>query len=234
MASAEPRLGPLVHRSVHHAAIVWLIAAVQFVVVMGVVELRWTTPYSLSKNVISDLGNTGCGAWPNATSPYVCSPWHVVFNASIIVLGLLAILGVLLIRSAFPDRSSRSIGLGLLVLTGIGAIGVGLSPENVNLQVHSISALLSFAAGNLALIVLGFAMFRDTRWDGYRSYTLFSGLIGVIALLLFVAKIYAGLGMGGMERLIVAPLLLWLVIVSIHLLRVAAYAPRIVPKSSSL
>jgi hypothetical membrane protein len=234
MASAEARLGPLVHRSVHHAAFVWLIGAVQFIVAMAVVQLRWTTPYSLSKNVISDLGNTGCGAWPNATSPYVCSPWHVVFDASIIALGLLTILGVLLIRSAFPDRTSRSIGLGLLALTGIGLIGVGLSPENVNLHVHSISALLAFAAGNVALIVLGFAMFRDTRWDGYRSYTLFSGLIGAIALILFVAKFYADLGMGGMERLIVAPVLLWTMVVSIHLLRVAAYAPRIVPKSSSL
>ncbi|HTP54018.1 MAG TPA: DUF998 domain-containing protein [Thermoplasmata archaeon] len=234
MESAEPRLGPLVHRSVHHAAVVWLVAAVQFVVAMAVVELKWTTPYSLSKNVISDLGNTGCGAWPNATSPYVCSPWHVVFNVSIVVLGLLVILGVLLIRSAFPDRSSRSVGLGLLVLAGAGAIGVGVSPENVNLHVHSIAALLAFAGGNVALIVLGFAMFRDTRWDGYRSYTLFSGLIGAVALILFVTKVYAGLGMGGMERLIVAPLLLWMVVVSVHLLRVAAYAPRIIPKSASL
>jgi len=231
MASAEPRLGPLVHRAVHHAAIVWIVAAVQFVVAMAVVEWRWTTPYSLSRNVISDLGNTACGDFPTGSSHYVCSPWHLVFNVSVVVLGLLVILGVVLIRTAFPDRSSRTLGLGLLAFAGVGAIGVGFAPENVAIHVHTLFALIAFAAGNVGLIVLGFAMFRDTRWDGYRAYTLFSGLVGAIALALFAAGVYAGLGEGGMERLIVAPLLLWMVVVSIHLLRVATYAPRIIPKS---
>jgi hypothetical membrane protein len=97
-----------------------------------------------------------------------------------------------------------------------------------------VSALFAFIGANLGLVVLGFAMFRDTRWDGYRSYTLFSGIIGLVALILFVTKVFVGLGVGGMERLIVAPLLLWQIVVSIHLLRVPTYAPRIVPKSSSL
>jgi hypothetical membrane protein len=234
MAEAGTRLGPLVHRAVHHAAIVWIVASVEFVVAMAVVQWRWTTAYSLSRNVISDLGNTACGNWPTATSHYVCSPWHTAFAVSIILLGLLSILGVLLIRTAFPDRTSRSLGLGLLALSGIGAIGVGLFPENVHLQFHEIFALLAFVGGNLALIVLGVAMFRDTRWDGYRAYTLFSGLVGIVALLLYLAKLTAGLGPGGMERLVVAPLLLWMVVVSIHLLRIPAFAPRILPKSPGL
>ncbi|HTP56334.1 MAG TPA: DUF998 domain-containing protein [Thermoplasmata archaeon] len=231
MAGAEPRLGPLVHRAVHHGALLWIVGAVQFVVAMAVVEWRWTTAYSLRTNYISDLGNTQCGDWPHAASSYVCSPWHSVFNGSIIVLGLLVILGALLLRSAFPSRSSRSVGLLLLILAGLGSIGVGLSPENVNIQIHTVSALLSFAGGNLALIVLGFVMFRDTRWDGYRAYSMFSGLVGLIALALFSTHVYLGLGVGGMERLIVAPLLLWLVVASIHLLRIPTFAPRIIPKS---
>ncbi|MGB6500066.1 MAG: DUF998 domain-containing protein [Thermoplasmata archaeon] len=234
MGQSDGRLGPLVHRSVHHAAIVWLIASLQFVLAMAIVQWRWTTPYNLRTFYISDLGNTVCGNFPTSSMHYVCSPWHVVFDGSVIALGLLTILGVLLVRSAFPDRSSRTLGLGLLALAGIGSIGVGLSPENVNLTVHSVSALLAFAGGNVGLIVLGFAMFRDTRWDGYRSYTLFSGLVGLVALILFITHAYVGLGVGGMERLTVAPLLLWLVVASIHLLRVPTYAPRIMPKSSML
>lgn len=231
MAEGEGRRGPLVHRAVHHAAVVWLVAVVQFVVAMAVVAWRWTTPYSLSRNVISDLGNTQCGNWPNATSHYVCSPWHLAFNASVILLGLLTILGVLLIRTAFPPRSSRTVGLGLLAISGIGAVGVGLFPENVHLGVHTLFALVAFAAANVGLIVLGFAMFRDTRWDGYRAYSMLSGLVGVVALLLYATKAYAGLGAGGMERLIVAPLFLWMAVVSIHLLRVPSFAPRLVPRS---
>jgi len=234
MAEDAVRLGPLVHRAVHHAAAVWIVAAVEFVVSMAVVQLAWTTPYSLQNNVISDLGNTQIGNWPNSNSHYVSSPWHVEFNAAVIVLGLLVILGALLVRTAFPARSSRTAGLGLFCLAGIGSIGVGLFPENVNLHVHAIVAAIAFVAANLGLIVLGVAMFRDTRWDGYRSYTMFSGLIGLVAFFLYVGGIYPGLGPGGMERLIVAPLLLWLVVVGIHLLRVPAYAPRIVPKASSL
>ena len=52
-------------------------------------------------------------------------------------------------------------------------------------------------------------MFRDTRWDGFRAYTMLSGLVILIALILFATKNYAGLGVGGMERLVVAPMLLW-------------------------
>jgi hypothetical membrane protein len=235
MAEDETRLGPLVHRSVHHAAIVWIAASVLFVVAMGVVQAGWTTSYSLTANPISDLGNTQCGHWPDSGSRYVCSPWHVVFNVWLIAFGLLLILGVLLATTAFPPRSSRTVGLGLVALAGIGAVGVGVFPENVHpTDYHLAFAVLAFLAGNLALMVLGAAMFRDTRWDGYRAYTMFSGLIGFVAFALEAFHVYLGLGVGGMERLIIAPLLLWLVVAGIHLLRVPAYAPRILPKSPSL
>ncbi len=234
MAEATPRLGPLVHRAVHHAATLWLVATVQFVAAMIVVQLYWKGPpaYSLTHNYISDLGNTmaSCGVWPTS-GVYVCSPWHDVFNASVIVFGVLVILGALLVRSGFPSRTTRTLGLGLFVLLGVGAIGVGLFPENVHWNVHQAVSLLAFVVGNFGLVVLAIAMFRDTRWDGYRSYTLFSGLIGLVALGLFVGKVYGPLGAGGMERLVVAPALLWFVVASVRLLRIPTYAPRIVPKA---
>jgi hypothetical membrane protein len=228
---APSRLGPLVHRIVHRGAIVWIVAAVQFVVAMAIVQAGWSTPptYSLLHNYISDLGNTACGPWPHATSARVCSPWHDVFNASSVILGLLTLLGALLVRSAFPRRGSTTVGLAMMILGGIGAIGVGLSPENVDLTVHSLSAAIAFVLGNLSLIVLGIAMFRDTRWNGYRAYSMISGLWGLVAFLLFYTGHYVGLGVGGMERMIVAPLLLWLVVCSIHLLRVPQYAPSKIP-----
>jgi hypothetical membrane protein len=232
--SAEGRLGPLVHRSVHHAAFLWLLASVQFVVVMIVLQLAWTHApgYSLSQNYISDLGNTGCGPWPHATSRFICSPLPELFNGSSVVFGLLLLLGTLLVPTAFPARTSRTIGLVLLVLGGFGAIGVGLSPENVDLPVHLLMAGIAFGAGNLALIVLSIGMFRDTRWDGYRGYTLLSGLVGLIALALLETGTFLHLGPGGMERLVAAPAILWLVVAGIHLLRVPTYAPTGLPKGS--
>jgi len=234
--TASGRYGPLVHRSVRHGAIVLIVGTIQFIVAMVITQIGYGSSYSLSRNYISDLGAMNCGTFGGIGSiagHYACSPWHVVFNVSIIVMGLLVILAVILIRTAFPARRSRTIGLGLLALTGIGAIGVGLSPEDVNITVHSVSAILAFVGGGLALIVLGFAMFRDTRWDGFRAYTILSGLVDLIALILFLSGTYLGLGVGGMERLIVAPVLLWSIVVGIHLARIPTFAPRAFAKSTA-
>ncbi|MGA8542805.1 MAG: DUF998 domain-containing protein [Thermoplasmata archaeon] len=220
--ASRERYGPLVHRSVRHGAILWIVGVLEFLVGMIVTQLGWTTSYSLSQNYISDLGAVNCGMFDGR---YVCSPWHEVFNVSIVLLGLLLIFGTILIRTGFPSRGTRTVGLALLVISGIGAIGVGLSPEDVNITVHTISALAAFAGGSLALIVLGIAMFRDTRWDGFRAYSVFSGLVSLIALFLFVGGVYGPLGVGGMERLIVAPVLLWALVCGIHLARIPTYAP---------
>jgi hypothetical membrane protein len=231
MGAPDARRGPLVHRSVHHGATLWLAGSLIFILAMVVVQLGWSGPpaYSLSKNYISDLGNTHCGPWPDASSARICSPWHDVFNGAVIILGIFVLLGAMLLRTGFPSRRSSALGLLLVGVAGLGAIGVGVSPENVNGTVHDIASLVAFLIGSLALLVLGFAMFRDTRWDGLRAYTLVSGLVGLVATILFSEGIYAGLGPGGMERLIVAPLLLWLIVAPIHLLRIPQYAPHAVP-----
>ncbi len=222
--ASRERYGPLVHRSVHHGAILWILGVVIFVVAMIITQIGYTgTSYSLLYNYISDLGAAHCG-WAHAGRT-ICSPWHEVFNVGIVIFGLLMIFGTILVRTGFPARGSRTIGLCLLVAAGIGAIGVGLSPEDVNLTVHTLSAAVAFILGNLALIVLAFAMFRDTRWDGYRAYTLLSGVVGLVAFILFYTKNWGPLGVGGMERLIVAPILLWALLAGIHLARIPTFAP---------
>ena len=234
--AASERYGPLVHRSVHHGAIVLLVGALQFILAMAVTQVGYGSSYSLTQNYISDLGARNCGVFGGSASfggHYACSPWQVVFNVSIIVMGLLILLAVVLLRTAFPARRSRTIGLGLLALAGLGAIGVGLFPEDVNITVHSISALFAFLGGGLALLVLGFAMFRDTRWDGFRAYTVLSGLVDLVALVLFLTQTYVGLGVGGMERLIVAPILLWSIVVGIHLVRIPTFAPASIPRATA-
>lgn len=220
------RYGPLVHRSVRHGAILWIVGVIVFIIGMIITQLGYsgTPSYSLLNNYISDLGAINCGYYHD-NNLYVCSPWHLVFNVSIVVMGLLLIAGTILVRTGFPARGTRTLGLAMLVVAGIGAIGVGLSPEDYNLTVHTLSAATAFIVGNLALVVLAFAMFRDTRWDGYRAYTLFSGLIGFIAFILFYVKVWGPLGVGGMERLIVAPILLWALLAGIHLARIPTFAP---------
>jgi hypothetical membrane protein len=231
MASAPEHSGPLVARIVHPAGALWLVGSLQFVLAMVIVQLAWTghPGYSLANNYISDLGNTHCGPWPNASSPDLCSPLHDVFNASVIVLGLLAMLGAALVRTGLPARQTGAVGRVLIAVAGAGAVGVGLFPENVALTVHEAVSADAFLAGSLALIALSLAMANDARWDALRAYTFVSGVVGLLATILFLAGENLGLGAGGMERLIVAPLLLWLLVVGVRLLRLPQYAPRGVP-----
>ena len=221
--TVRERYGPLVHRSVRHGAILWILGALEFIVGMAVTQIGYGSSYSLTNNYISDLGAVYCGLWKGRD---ICSPWHDVFNVSAVLLGLFLILGTILVRTGFPPRGTRTVGLGLLIIAGLGSIGVGLSPEDVNLTVHSISAASAFVGAGLALLVLGVAMFRDTRWDGFRAYTMISGLIALVAFVLFTTGEFVGLGVGGMERLIVAPVLLWSLVAGVHLVRIPTYAPR--------
>src|ERR1700722_19315337 len=91
-ARSFPRLGPIFYA-----------AGVQYFVVQLLVALRWSPPYSISRNTISDLGNTACGSW---NGRYVCSPLHDLMNLSFIVLGITMLLGSVL--------SSRGYGNGRL------------------------------------------------------------------------------------------------------------------------
>ncbi len=119
------------------------ISSVQYFITQIVVAHAWTNHYSLSRNTISDLGNTVCGVY---SGRFVCSPLHSWMNASFVVLGL-----ALDIPRAF------------------------------------------------------------------RYYTILSGLIALIALLLFYTHTYLGLGQGGMERLTAHPQTIWLIVFGIYI-----------------
>lgn len=229
------RYGPRVHRSVHHGAILLVAGICLFLLGMAVAQVGYGSSYSITNNAISDLGAIHCDTVASQGAfggRYVCSPWNLAFNASIVIMGAFTIVATFLLRTAFPARRSRTVGLILLALAGAGSIGIGVFPEDYNLTAHVGSALLAFVAAAFALMVLGFAMFRDTRWSGFRAYSGLSGLVSFVALLLFVTKNDFVLGAGGMERLILAPVLLWGIIVGVHLARIPTFAPRLVPKGT--
>ena len=225
-AIAEERV--FVSRSVRYGAILLIIGAVEFVVGMAVTPLGWTTPYSLLNNQISDLGSVQCG-YAYAGTHYAFSPWHDIFNASAVLLGQSTIFGSILIRSAFPARRSRAVELLLLVVVGVGAVGVGLFPWDANGPAHYSSALVAFLFGNLAVLVLGVAMLRGARRRVYAVFNVVGGMVGLVALIvylvLFSSNYGATPGLGGLERIAVAPILVWEIVAGMHLLRTPAYGP---------
>jgi hypothetical membrane protein len=187
-----------------------LIAAgsVQFILAMGVVQSRYAG-YSLLTNYISDLGNT-------ATSPL-----HDVFNVSIILLGVVAFVGLLLLWSAFPRSAVRPVGLALLLVASVAAILVGLFPENVNPPVHDFVSLMVFLPGGLALAILSVSMGPSTWWRDLRWVSLGLGLVTLLSLAYYAPTQATNTTFdpGLIERLIVFPILIWSLAVAALVLR---------------
>ena len=204
---------PLMHRTVHYGAIALVGAVLQFIAAMIVAQFGYPN-YSLAQNYISDLGNTSL------------SPWYYVFDGSIAVLGVLTAIAILLVWSSFAPGSARAIGLLLLLIAGVAAIFVGAFPENVNGTVHAIASLLVFAPSGLGLLILGSgAMPARTHWTPFRAFTIVLGVVTLLALVMFLFSLWGPLGPGTVERIIVAPVLLWALVISTHLLRLPARAP---------
>ena len=125
MATMHPvrQLQSFVNRHPGTVPIVWLLSA-QFFLAEVVVAAAWSPGYSWHLDAISDLGATNCGRFDGR---FVCSPLHSLMNGSLILLGLTMVIGSVLTYQLM--RMSR-VGFSLMALAGIGAILVGLFPED--------------------------------------------------------------------------------------------------------
>jgi Ni/Fe-hydrogenase subunit HybB-like protein len=79
-----------------------------------------------------------------------------------------------------------------------------------------LGALPIFFAGNIGLLVTA-ASRRPTK--SLRVTALVAGLVGLSGTLLFLQRLYFGLGMGGMERVAAWPLLIFLAVAGITFIR---------------
>ncbi len=178
----------------HAAGVFLFIGAIQFVLGMLIAEFLYPG-YSASMNYISDLGAT-C-----RTTCIIHQPSASIFNTSISLLGVLALVSSYFIWREFHNRS---ISL-LLGLSGIGMVGVGLFPETAGI-IHLIASFIAFFFGGLSAI----ATYKLVKAP-FAYLSVLMGMISLIALALFISEIFLGLGPGGMERMIAYPLLLWVI-----------------------
>lgn len=194
-ARAERRL--LRPRFVAAAGVLLLLAG--FIAFMGTItaEALYPEGYSTAKNAISDLGAT---APPDSV---IEEPSATIFDTAMIVTGLLVLGAALCLERGFR-RAAVAILTGL---TGLGILGVGVFPGNYG-NIHTIFALLIFSAGGLAAIV--------SRTVQNQPFSVVSTILGVISLGMLVLYMIlgdsgplAGLGIGGIERWIAYPVLLW-------------------------
>lgn len=206
-------------RSLMIGALLW-IAGIQYYVAQVIVAAAWSNQsgYSWTHHTISDLANTVCGPYGDRL---VCSPLHDTMNISFIVLGITMIIGALLIGRQLVQYRLDRLGFVCMALAGFGTIIVGLFPENSISSMHIFGAALAFILGNIGPIILGLS--RNLVLPTWlRVYSVVTGVVGLLALVLLLLTLYAGLGIGGMERISAYPQSIWMIVFGFYLLKRSA------------
>jgi len=166
---------------------------------MGIItaEALYPEGYSTSGNAISDLGAT------EPPDSRIEEPSATIFNSAMMAAGVL----ILVASFCIQRGHNRWAAPVLIALYGIGILGVGVFPGDHG-TVHALFALLTFIAGGLAAVV---SLTILTPPFSYIAVIL--GLVALVTLLLYFvlgdSSPMAGLGIGGVERWVAYPVLLW-------------------------
>ena len=193
------------------AGVAIFVGAVQFGMGLILAEIYYPG-YNVAINFVSDLGAT-------CSTPSTCTiyqPTSDIFTFSVMLLGLLILVGAFFVQKAFGWTPAST----FIALTGIGALGIGLFPETTGIW-HSIFSLIVFLFAGLTALVT--ARFQKKPMF-YFSIVL--GLFTLFALFLSIGNEYAGLGPGGMERMVVYPVLLWSIGFGGHMMAIDEDSPR--------
>jgi hypothetical membrane protein len=160
--------------------------------------------YDFKSAAISDLG-----VFPETA---------LLFNASLVAVGLLNLAGGYLFY-----RSHRRLWiLTPFVLAGVGAVGAGLFPLSSG-DLHSLFALVAFLFFNVQAIASGAVL------PGYmKVVSMLAGSVGLVFVLLMIvgdsgnAAVFGAIGHGGTERMIVYPVMLWMLALGGYLMAAAS------------
>ena len=169
--------------------------------------------YTTFTNTISDLSGTEP---PNS---YMVQTNRLIFILTMAICGVLVLTATYLLWRVVERRRF----LVALAIFGVGLVGISVFPGNVAAW-HPLFAFACFIGGAVAAILSRKVLRSSTRY--------FAATLGTIALVATVFGLesfadwgpQAEIGVGGMERWIAYPVLLWLVMLGSDLMRGAAGA----------
>jgi hypothetical membrane protein len=174
------------------AGVIFFALAAQFTTVI-MLAAAMAPDYDFGAAAISDLG--------------VLPETALLFNGSLILVGLLNLLG----GYVFYQTHGRRWLLGIFTVAGVGAVGAGLFPLDTG-GLHGPFALLAFVFFNVQ------ALGTATRLSGVmRVLSVLAGAIGIVFVVVMAlgdggnAAAFGPIGHGGTERMIIYPVMLWLV-----------------------
>jgi len=182
------------------AGLFYFFGGAEIILMLTVAESLYAG-YSVHTNTISDLAAVG-------------SQTSLFFDPAVFVWGLSWVLG-----AYFLLRGSGRRGMMLLnVLPGVGVMMAALSPENVNIAIHSVGAVVAFVPGAIS-VILSYRLIGSQL----KYFALFLGLLSLASVFVYFGAYYSPLvqqtlGSGGAERIIVYPLVVWMIGIGSYLM----------------
>lgn len=170
-------------RKVELAGVLLCTGNIQFFLLMTIAAALYPG-YTIGTNYISDLG---------------VGPTSVIFNGSIILLGICTLCAAILLFHHTPSWLFSSV----LGLAGFAAVLVGVLPGDLGVF-HVIAAATTFLVGAIAAITAYHVVKPPFCYVG-----IILGLISLACFVLFAGSMFFSIGPGGMERLIAYPVILW-------------------------
>ena len=185
-----------------------LYSSAGFVLLMGIITAETKYPvfrhYS-TRQEISDLGGT------RPPHGLVTQPSAMIFDTTMLIAGVLLLAGAFALWRLYRNRLLTV----MATLFGVGALGVGIFPGNTT--PHWFVAMIAFVFSALTAI----AAVRVTSAP-FRFMSLAVGLLSLIALIVSFlgdsSPVAKSIGIGGVERWVVFPMILWLVFFGGYLL----------------
>jgi hypothetical membrane protein len=194
-------------RQLQAAAVLWILAALIFVIFEALAAMAVQPSYSYANGYISDLG---VPAW---------SPRAELMNSAFWVQGLMFAAGAVLI--------ARACGRGrlfvpLAVATAAGNILVAVAHGGSALVasgyawLHVVGALLAIVGGNAAIIAGSSVVAKTIALTGYRVLSIAIAILGLACLAMLGSE--SGLAPGLVERASVYTILAWQALTGLLLL----------------
>ncbi len=165
-------------------------------IIMGIItsEIFYKTEFTTKNNYLSELGVPLSAP---QTGPVIAA---LIFNYTMIVTGIMILISAYFVQVIFK-KLLTAIPLGLF---GLGILGVGIFPGNIH-PWHGIFALVLFIAGGTGAITSYKIVSAPLRY-----IFICSGII-TLGFLISYKYFIPSLGVGGTERWVLYPALLWII-----------------------
>ncbi len=154
-----------------------------------------------------------------AESFLAIGPYGYIMTVNFLIRGLLSLSFIIGLIITFNSKKSQyRMGLILLGIWSIGAFILAFFPADltppatIHGTIHVITALAAFLGGSLGILALSISMRNDVKFKGIINIALPLSIFSVIILAFLSLPVF-----GLVERIFLASVLLWMLIISLYL-----------------